>query len=43
MPLASVNGQGKVPNFTMDIVQHLTVNANGDVTALLDSETSSCH
>ena len=40
---ANTIGQGKVPNFTMDILQHITVNANGDVTTLTDRTTTACH
>jgi hypothetical protein len=36
----NVVGQGSAPNFTVRGVVHLTVNANGDVTALVNHFTS---
>jgi hypothetical protein len=34
--------RGSAPNFEMHILQHVTVNANGTVTAFLDNITSNC-
>ena len=36
----NVVGQGSAPNFTVRGVVHLTVNANGDVTAFVDHFTA---
>lgn len=34
--------KGSAPNFEMHILQHITVNANGTVTAFVDNITSNC-
>jgi hypothetical protein len=34
-----MNGQGGVPNFTVHYLLHITVNANGDLTAFVDHYT----
>ena len=36
-------GQGSVPNFFIDQVMHITVNANGTVTASFNVLDTSCH
>jgi hypothetical protein len=38
-----VIGQGQVPNFVVHSLLHITVNANGTVTAFVDNFTSTCH
>lgn len=36
-------GQGTVPNFRLHVTQHLTINANGVATAVVDKVSSSCN
>jgi hypothetical protein len=38
-----VIGQGQVPNFDLKFLLHITVNANGDITAFVDNGTAVCH
>lgn len=35
-------GKGKAPNFTVHYTRHITVNANGEVTAVVDFEKVKC-
>jgi hypothetical protein len=35
-------GEGSAPNFEQLALEHITVNANGTVTAFIDNFTSSC-
>jgi hypothetical protein len=35
-------GQGDVPNFRLIVTQHITINANGEPTAVVDHVTTSC-
>ena len=37
-----LNGQGSAPNLTLRVVEHFTVNANGDVTVLVDNFSIDC-
>jgi hypothetical protein len=37
-----VIGQGSVPNFLEHVTEHITVNANGDVTATVANLTAEC-
>lgn len=36
-------GQGNVPNFNMDINEHITINADGTVTATVNNVSTTCH
>lgn len=37
-----VTAQGNTPNFRLHVTQHITVNSNGEVTAVVDNVTTSC-
>ena len=38
----NLTAQGNVPNFKLKITQHLTINANGEVSAVVDHTETSC-
>jgi hypothetical protein len=38
----NINGQGSAPNFSLNVIEHTTVNANGDVTVFFDNFSVDC-
>jgi hypothetical protein len=39
----TMNAKGSTPSFVIKLVEHITIDANGVVTASVDNRTTSCH